>query len=260
MDGYETNLNTPVSLADLPRYNDLLTQFQSVQKDPDAQPLSLLQKLKLFVKNMGEQLIDRLNGIETPSEYNTGRVYIPTFHGEEYSTTHVKDGQVLSETLTHITARRYNQGIQKNEIKSTRPLTPNGLSKVLSRHSYMTTDGEKDQILTEGVTLSNGVSYVRTQNFETGETIFRKNDKGLFWMWTFDRNKRLISNYEGQFGEIGKPNIISQTDYKYNAKGQLISALETRNTITSEDEKILTINHPIISKKQKTLPNIGGRG
>ena len=248
-----------ISLADLPRYADLLAEFQSLQQDPDAKPLSMMQKLKLFAKNFGSRLIDRINGIDSPSEYHTGRVYIPTFHGEKYQTMHIKDGQAVSETITSITATRSGEGIRKNEIKSTMPLIANGFKKVLSRHSFMTLDGTKDQVVTEGITKPNGVSYVRTQNFETGETVFRKNDKGLFFTWTFDRNKRLISAYEGRFGMMNGFDYMRQTDYQYTPKGQLISATETRHTITPTGEKVETVHLPIASKKQKTIFNIGGR-
>ena len=237
----ELNQNMPISSADLPRYEDMWQLFETVQKDPDSKPLSMLQKLKMLAQNIG----DRFWGISGPSEYDTGRKYIPTFHGEKYRTTHVKDGQVLSETITGIYSRRDGDKILKNEIKSTTPLVPNGLHRVLSRRTSLSLDGEKDKVLTEGVTLPNGVSYARTQNFETGETVFRKNEKGIFEEWTFDSKKRLISAYEGRFGEDDLPDTMRQTEYRYDPKGHLISATETQNTITPDGEKTEVVHHPV---------------
>jgi len=250
----------PISQANLPRFADLSAQFLAAQQDPEAQPLGMFQRLKMFAKRIGTRISDRILGLSTESEYNTGRVYIPSAHGERFQTRHVKDGKEVSVTTTSQVMYQSGKGLRLHEVQSTKPLVPGGNRHLLSRHTHMDTTGKQVQVLTEGVTLPNGVSYARTQDFKTGETVFRKNDKGLFWTWTFDKKKQLISAYEGSFGNPGQPDQMNQTDYEYNEKGKLISATETRNTITPEGENIRVISHPITSRRENShTPFPGGR-
>ena len=158
-----TGQDRTIALADLPRFDDISAMFEEAQKEPDSKPLGMLQKLTLMTQKIGR----RLRGDRTPSEYDTRRVDIPTFRGERYKTAHIKDGQLLSETTTDIQMRRSGSAILKNEVKVTNPFESGDLNRVSSRHSSLTIGQERDQILTEGVTLSNGVSFARTQDFQT---------------------------------------------------------------------------------------------
>ena len=244
----EPKESVSISISDLPQYNDMWRLFEDAKKDPESKPLGMMQKLNLLAKRMGNWM----RGLPSAVEYDTRRVFSPSRHGEEYKTIHIKNGDAVSETMISLQTRRAGEYILKNEIKSTKPLVPNGLYRTLSQHSSISEKGEQTQIITEGVTLPSGESYGRTQDLKTGKTVFRKNKEGLFWEWTFDEKKRLILSYEGRFGQQDTPDTMSEVRYLYDGKEHLMSATENRKIITPEGEEKHVIRHPIREKLSRS--------
>ena len=235
---------------ELPGYEDLNTAFETALQKPEQKPMGFRERLIHATKHFYDRFTDRLWGIDTPDEYNTGKVFIPTRTGTKYQFEHIKKGVKESQTSVLIQNRRKDDKILENEIQTTIYLDDNQPQKQVSqsRHDVVTQDGIRTQILTEGVTLPGGESLSKTQNFETGETTFRRNKGGLFQEWTFDRARKLISRYEGRFGEVNKPDLTSQFDYIYAPGGGLLSALETRTIITPDGETVKRIHHSMSDK------------
>ena len=237
----------------LPRYQDLNSEFESAIQKPERRPMGFHEKLVHASKRFYDRITDHLWGIDTPDEYDTGKSFVPSVTGVKYHFDHIKNG--IRESHTTVLNHRRPSGRDKleHEIQTiTYPDSKEPQKRVTrSTHNLIINNGyEEDQetrtqVITEGTTLPDGESLSRTQNFETGETTFRKHKGGLFQTWTFNANHQLTEQYEGRFGEPGRPDIISQYNYGYTPNGALSSAVETRTTITSDGEKTQTINHPV---------------
>ena len=245
---------------ELPRYRDLNSEFETAIQKPGPKPMGFREKLVHASKRFYDRMTDHLWGVDTPDEYDTGKTFIPSFHGTKYRFDHINRG--IRESRTTVLNQRRHLGRNKleNELQTiTYPDSSDPQKRVTrSTHNLIINNGyEEDQetrtqVITEGTTLSDGTSVSRTQNFETGETTFRKHKGGLFQTWTFNANHQLTERYEGHFGEPGRPDVMSQYSYGYTPSGTLLSAVEERTTITSEGETTQTIKHPVSTTMGQT--------
>ena len=253
----DTLTDAPRSIAEyeLPRYEDLNSAFETAIQKPERPPMALHERLVHATKYFCERMTDRLWGINTPTEYDTGKAFIPSFHGTKYGFDHINRG--IRESQTTVLNNRRHQGKDKleNEIQTIsypdaahpQKRVVRSTHNLIVNHGYEEDNETKTQVVTEGTTLPNGESLSRTQNFETGETTFRRHKGGLFQTWTFNKEHRLTESYEGRFDEPNRPDVMSQTAYQYTPTGALQSAVETKTTITPDGETVQTINHPIAS-------------
>ena len=91
-------------------------------------------------------------------------------------------------------------------------------------------------VITESTTTGNGTTHSRTQNTGTGETIYRKQTPFSHKEWQFDKDKRLTSFIDNDFGTTTRPGQYRQTDYTYDQKGRLQSSVEKTNIVTPDGE------------------------
>ena len=240
----------------IPDFEALESAFEAALQKPERAPMGFREKLIHATKRFYGRMTNRFLGIEESDEYDTGQTLIPSRGGKKYQFEHIKDGIRESQTTVLSHARRSGDDILATDIQSISfPDEEHPKKKILqSRHDLVTSRGTQTEVVTDGVSMPDGESLSKTRNFETGETTFRRHKGGLFQEWTFNETHRLISSYEGRFGEAGKPDVMRQFSYDYASTGSLLSAVETRTTITPDGETVQRINHPLSENLNQRTP------
>ena len=102
--------------------------------------------------------------------------------------------------------------------------------------------GEKSAVITESESMSDGATLSRTKNTKTGETVFREQHPLSHQEWVFDREERLTSSVDNRFETQNRPGEYRQTDYTYDAKGNLAQSMEKTSVITPESETVTVVH------------------
>ena len=105
---------------------------------------------------------------------------------------------------------------------------------------------EETQV-SESIQLKDGSVFIRIRDITSGVTCFRREKDSQFQEWTFNQQKQLISSYKGVWTEMDTIGKTQEFQYAYNDKGKLISAQETKTSITPENETKQVLHHPIVS-------------
>lgn len=139
-------------------------------------------------------------------------------NGEKMQYDHIKDGSKTSTTTKLFTQNRLNGRLSFHQITASDNFDTDSktvLQRILkSQYSHLEGTDVQMDIITESTLAPDGSEYSKTQDFHTGETVFREEKEGIRKEWTFDKNKRLVSSYEGCFqdeewkGRMVEKNII----------------------------------------------------